>query len=69
VNAADRVSLVPIERLDFRTLEGLIARQDLNALVPRTPLCYRCENFGPLAPHRGRLLCSPCVAIARFRGQ
>jgi hypothetical protein len=70
VNApATKVFVVPIERLDFRTLEGLIVRQDLNALQPRMPLCYSCESYGPLAPHRGRLLCSPCGAIARFRGQ
>jgi hypothetical protein len=69
MQSPETVSLVPIERLDFRTLESLIVRRDVSTIAPRLPLCYHCESYGPLAPHRGRLLCRPCTALARFRGR
>lgn len=70
------ISITPLARLDFRTVEQIMlqggrgARRDslLATAVPMHPLCYRCESFGPLAPHRGSLLCDPCRQLAQFRG-
>lgn len=69
------ISILPIARLDFRTVEQIMlqggrqARRDplLVMAMPMHPLCYRCESFGPLAPHRGRLLCEPCRQLADVR--
>jgi hypothetical protein len=70
------VLIMPLRRLDFRTAEQIMmqggrqARRD-PLLVPAVimlPVCYRCESFGPLAPHRGKALCDPCRQLAQFRG-
>jgi hypothetical protein len=70
------VKIQPLARLDFRTTEQIMlqgsrrARRDplLAPPVIFLPVCYRCESFGPLAPHRGKALCDPCRQLAQYRG-
>jgi hypothetical protein len=62
------VQLNRIARLDMRTLEALILREPLPE-APGLAVCYTCSRYSQLAPYRGRLLCDPCKAIEKFRGQ
>ena len=70
------VSILPLLRLNFRTAEQIMlqggrqARRDpiLVPAVVMLPVCYRCESFGPLVAHRGKVLCDPCRQLAQVRG-